>query len=205
MSEATSGDGMVIGALCTARGGFRGGPHDLTVARGSALVLTGPNGSGKSTLLETVAGLAPAVSGTMRLGDRPWDALPPWRRDAAILLQGLGLWTNRTVREQAALAAGDAQGVADRIETLAERLALTALLDRRPGALSGGEAQRAALLRTLAPARTVLLLDEPTSAQHEDTAALVRDTIEAELAEGRLALVAAHGGWGGLPEHALGV
>jgi len=197
-------DALVVEALRTGRGGFRGGPHDLVVEPGAALVIVGPNGSGKSTLLETIAGLAPAVSGTVRLGERTWDDLPPWRRDAAVLLQRLGLWPHRTVREQAALAAGDASGAAARIAGLAERLAVTELLDRRPAGLSGGEAQRAALLRTLAPARTVLLLDEPTSAQHTDTGALVRAVVEAELAKGRIALIAAHGGWGGHPEHELG-
>ncbi len=195
MSEA-----LVVGRLETGRGGFRGGPYDLHLEPGEASQLVGENGCGKSTLLETLAGLVPAFGGTVRLGDTTWEGpgvptVAPWRRGVGVLLQALGLWPHLTVRGQAELAA---PGAGERIDDLADRLAITALLDRRPARLSGGEAQRAALLRTLAPDPRVLLLDEPTSAQHDGTEALVRAVIRGELARGRIVVLASHRGWPGV-------
>jgi len=193
-------EGLVVGRLETARGTFRGGPYDITVGPGEALQLVGPTGSGKSTLLDTLAGVLPARGGTVRFGGATWEGpgmatTPPWRRRAGVLFQGLGLWPHLTVRAQARLVAPSADA---RIAELAERLDLLPLLDRRPAQLSGGEAQRAALLRALAADPPLLLLDEPTSAQHEDAARSVRDAIEAELARGKTVVIAAHRGWEGV-------
>jgi len=192
--------GLVVGRLETGRGLHRGGPFDFGLEPGEALQLVGPNGSGKSTLIDTLAGVLPARAGTVRIGDTIWEGpglatVPPWRRQIGVLFQGLGLWPHLTVREQARLVA---PGADPRIERLAQSLLLTPLLDRKPAHISGGEAQRAALLRALAPDAPLLLLDEPTSAQHEGTAEVVRDAIFAELERGKIVVIAAHRGWEGM-------
>ena len=79
-----------------------------------------------------------------------------------------------------------------RIDELATALDVRALLDRRPAQLSGGEAQRCALVRALAPGHTVLLLDEPYSQQHPDGIERIDRVIAAELARGAIILVAGH-------------
>jgi ABC-type sugar transport system ATPase subunit len=192
--------GLVVGRLETGRGSYCGGPYDFGLEPGEALQLVGPNGSGKSTLLDTLAGVLPARGGTVRFGDATWEgpglrSLPPWRRRIGVLFQGLGLWPHLTVRAQARLVA---PGADERIERLAERLLLAPLLDRKPAHLSGGEAQRAALLRALAANPPLLLLDEPTSAQHDDTAKVVRGAITEELDRGKMIVIAAHRGWEGM-------
>jgi ABC-type Fe3+/spermidine/putrescine transport system ATPase subunit len=191
---------LVVGRLEIRRGGFRGGPFDFRLEPGESIQLVGPNGSGKSTLLETLAGLLPAAGGTVSLGETTWEGpgaptLPPWRRGIGVVLQGLGLWPHLKVAAQAKLVAPAGEA---RVLDLAERLRLTDLLDRWPRELSGGEAQRAALLRALAPSPQVLILDEPTSAQHEETEALVRAAVEIEIERGRIVVLAAHRGWVGV-------
>lgn len=204
---------LKIEALETARGAFRDGPHTLEVAPGEIVTWVGPNGCGKSTLIETVAGLRPARAGSVRFGDRLWAErtgaegkgveVPPHEREIGVLLQGLGLWPHRTIAEQVALVAGHSSGAgdsggtegSDRVARLAEALDLTAKLDRSPDQLSGGEAQRAALLRTLASDAPLYLLDEPTSAQFESSAARIEELLLREAAAGKAIVIATHRGW----------
>ena len=144
------------------------------------VAILGPSGSGKSTLLRALAGLEPGAEGRVRFGDEVWfdsDSevnMPAWERRVGWVPQDTLLFPHLSLRENLAYAgAGQSE-----VESMAESLLLSDLLDRRPRFLSGGERQRVALGRALLSAPRVLLLDEPFSALdrplRSEIAAMVR-------------------------------
>lgn len=151
----------------TAIAGFAVGPLDLTVAPCRCHALLGPSGSGKSTLLASILGQLPGT-GTLRLDGVELNALPIERRGIGYVPQRLALFPHLRVGEQlwyGARARGlDPARARPLIERLVQACGIGALLERRPHQLSGGEAQRVALVRALAAAPRLLLLDEPFSA-----------------------------------------
>jgi molybdate transport system ATP-binding protein len=174
---------------------FAGGPRiecalDLPAKGPSVTVLFGPSGAGKTTILRCVAGLERPDRGTIRFGDDIWfDAqrgidLPPQRRRAGLLVQEYALFPHLTVAANVAYGLGSL-APAERRQRVAETLALLridSLADRRPSQLSGGEKQRVALGRALAPQPPVLLLDEPLSALDAPTREVVRSDLRRLLA-----------------------
>ena len=130
--------------------------------------MLGPSGCGKSTLLRLTAGLDRPTSGEIRVGDRRIDALPPHRRDVAMVFQSYALYPHMTRARQHRVPAAHARVRARRAARAApsrspRALELGALLDRRPAALSGGQRQRVALARALVRQPALFLLDEPLS------------------------------------------
>jgi ABC-type sugar transport system ATPase subunit len=156
-------------------GSFQLPPATLTVASGEYAVLMGRTGCGKTTLLEAVGGLRQVLSGTIELDGRDVTRLRPAERNVGYVPQDLALFPSMTVEEHLAFGLevrGYRAGpIASRCQELAQLLGITLLLARRPAGLSGGEAQRVALGRALAPRPPVLLLDEPLSALDEETRA----------------------------------
>jgi ABC-type sulfate/molybdate transport systems ATPase subunit len=137
--------------------------------RGSLAVLVGPSGAGKTSLLRSIAGLMRPERGYVRVaGTIVWDsARARWLRPAA---RGCGLVTQRpalfpamTARDNIAfgLHALPRAEREQRVQEMAALFRLEPLLSRWPAQLSGGEQQRVAVARTLAPHPRVLLLDEP--------------------------------------------
>jgi multiple sugar transport system ATP-binding protein len=140
---------------------------NLTVADGELLVIVGPSGCGKTTTLRLLAGLETPDSGTISLGSKSLAGVPPKDRDVAMMFQHHALLPHLTVFENMAfglmLRKFPRAEIIERVQKAAGTLNLTALLDRRPGELSGGECQRVALGRSLVRQPKVFLFDEPLS------------------------------------------
>ncbi len=154
----------------------------LDVADGEFLVLVGPSGCGKSTLLRMIAGLDEPTGGAIRIGDRDVTRLPPKDRDVAMVFQSYALYPHMTVRRNMAfglqLRRVPKGEIASRVQSAAEMLGLTELLERKPAALSGGQRQRVAVGRAIVRDPAVFLFDEPLS----NLDALLRIEMRRELA-----------------------
>ncbi len=139
----------------------------LTVQDGELITVLGPSGCGKSTVLRLTAGLEPVSEGVIHLGVERLDALPPWRRNVAMVFQSYALYPHMTVRRNIEFPLrmrGVGRAERQRQATaIAELLEIGELLDRRPAQLSGGQRQRVALARALVRRPALFLLDEPLS------------------------------------------
>jgi ABC-type sugar transport system ATPase subunit len=135
------------------------------IEQGSAVGILGPSGSGKTTLLRLIAGLDHPDQGEIRFDGRSVRHVPPWRREVSLLGQTPALFPHLSVETNLALALHGRhwprRARAPRIDALVHQLGIAGLRHRRPAELSGGERQRVALGRALAPARPLMLLDEP--------------------------------------------
>lgn len=143
------------------------------VESGAYAVLMGRTGSGKTTILEAVCGLRTVLAGSIRLDGRDITDLAVWERGVGYVPQDRALFSTMNVWEHLAFGPTirkwpDPQ-VTARVLELAGALGIGHLLARGVRGLSGGEAQRVALGRALAPHPRVLLLDEPLSALDEET------------------------------------
>ena len=140
---------------------------NLDIAEGEFVVLVGPSGCGKSTTLRMVAGLEDITGGEILIGDRVVNDLPPRERNLAMVFQNYALYPHMTVRENLGFSlkiARKSQAEIDKsVDEAAAILSLTPLLDRKPGALSGGQLQRVAMGRAIVRHPQVFLFDEPLS------------------------------------------
>jgi multiple sugar transport system ATP-binding protein len=139
----------------------------LTLPEGSLTVLVGPSGCGKSTTLRILAGLEDADAGAVRIAGRDVTRATPRERDIAMVFQNYALYPHLSVQRNIEFPLRNA-GVgraeaAERARTAAERVGITALLDRKPRQLSGGQQQRVAIARALVRTPSVFLFDEPLS------------------------------------------
>jgi multiple sugar transport system ATP-binding protein len=140
---------------------------NLDVQDQEFLVLVGPSGCGKTTALRMIAGLEEVSAGTIAIGGRVVNDVPPKARDIAMVFQNYALYPHMTVRENLEFALTMRKTPADKIDALvseaAELLGLTPFLDRKPAQLSGGQRQRVALGRAIVRHPAVFLFDEPLS------------------------------------------
>lgn len=176
-------NGLGIDIVVNREDGFRL-DASFSVAPGETVALLGPNGAGKSTLVAVVAGLVAVDAGRVTLGGSVLDDadlgtfVPAEKRHVGVVFQDNRLFPHMSVLDNVAfgpLAAGvrrsDAEATARRWLDL---LGVGALGTASPGDLSGGQAQRVAVARTLASEPEVLLFDEPLSALDIESRSLVR-------------------------------
>ncbi|WP_370675908.1 ABC transporter ATP-binding protein [Pleomorphomonas sp. PLEO] len=140
---------------------------DLSIDKGSFVALVGPSGCGKSTLLRSLAGLEKITGGDISIAGEVVTALPPRKRDVAMVFQSYALYPHMTVEENLTYSLR-VHGVskAERKKAAAEvavTTGLTGLLDRYPRELSGGQRQRVAMSRAIIRNPKAFLFDEPLS------------------------------------------
>src|SRR5690348_6518642 len=154
---------------------------DLGIKDQEFIVLVGPSGCGKSTTLRMVAGLEEITDGTIRIGDRVVNNVPPKDRDIAMVFQNYALYPHMTVYKNMAfglkLRGMPKAQIHQRVTEAAKILDIEHLLERKPKALSGGQRQRVAVGRAIVREPAAFLFDEPLS----NLDAKLRVTTRAEL------------------------
>jgi multiple sugar transport system ATP-binding protein len=139
----------------------------LDVKDGEFMVFVGPSGCGKSTALRSIAGLEEITGGTIQIGDRIVNDLPPKDRDIAMVFQNYALYPHMTVEQNLAfglqLRKTPKDEIKRRVDDAAKMLGLEQYLKRKPGALSGGQRQRVAMGRAIVREPQAFLMDEPLS------------------------------------------
>jgi branched-chain amino acid transport system ATP-binding protein len=141
----------------------------LTVAEGEVLFVTGPNGAGKSTLLNAIAGVVPAISGSIAIDGAEVTGAPPEqiaRRGFSLVPEGRNVFGTLTIEENLNVGAGmraDKQQVARDLESVYHEFPM--LAERRhaaAGMLSGGQQQMLVIGRALMAAPRLMAIDEPS-------------------------------------------
>jgi len=140
---------------------------DIEIEDKEFLVFVGPSGCGKSTSLRMLAGLESVTEGTIYIGDRIVNDVPPKDRDIAMVFQSYALYPHMTVYDNMAfglrLRKTPKDEIDRRVREAAGALGIDHLLDRKPKALSGGQRQRVAVGRAIVREPFVFLMDEPLS------------------------------------------
>ncbi len=169
----------------------------LDVKAGRHLCILGGNGAGKTTLLRLLAGLLPPTAGKLRLFGKPYKAYKRgalYKEGVALLPQDpSALFLKSTVLEDLTdVLPGKKEGKETAARSAAEKAGLTGLLARHPLDLSGGECQRAALLKILLTKPRVLLLDEPTKGLDAEGKRALRETVRRLTDEGKAVVTVTH-------------
>jgi ABC-type sugar transport system ATPase subunit len=140
---------------------------DLQVEPGEFFALLGPSGSGKTTTLRILAGLESLDAGRVVIDGADVTTTQPGERDVAMVFQSYALYPHMSVAQNIGfplkMIGEPPERVAQAVKDAADRVAITHLLDRKPGQLSGGQQQRCALARAIVRQPRLFLLDEPLS------------------------------------------
>ena len=140
---------------------------NLEIKDGEFMVLVGPSGCGKTTALRSIAGLEEISSGTITIGGKIVNELPPKDRDIAMVFQNYALYPHMTVEQNLAFGLQQRKTPKDeikrRVTDVAKLLGLEQYLKRKPAALSGGQRQRVAMGRAIVREPQAFLMDEPLS------------------------------------------
>src|SRR5215831_9922806 len=139
----------------------------LEIKDGEFMVLVGPSGCGKSTALRSIAGLEEITAGTISIGGRVVNNLPPKDRDIAMVFQNYALYPHMTVEQNLAFGLQQRKTpkaeIARRVTEVAKMLGIEEYLRRKPAALSGEQRQRVAMGRAIVREPRAFLMDEPLS------------------------------------------
>jgi multiple sugar transport system ATP-binding protein len=140
---------------------------NLEIKEHEFMVLVGPSGCGKSTALRMIAGLEEISEGTISIGERVVNDLPPKDRDIAMVFQSYALYPHMTIRENLEfglkIRKTPPAEMKHLVDDAAQMLGIDNLLDRKPKQLSGGQRQRVAVGRAIVRKPSVFLFDEPLS------------------------------------------
>ena len=140
---------------------------NLDIKNEEFMVFVGPSGCGKTTTLRMVAGLEEISDGTLRIGERVVNDVPPKDRDIAMVFQNYALYPHMNVEQNMSfglrLRKTPKNEIKQRVGDAAKILQIEHLLQRRPRELSGGQRQRVALGRAIVREPAVFLMDEPLS------------------------------------------
>ncbi len=160
---------IVLDQVSKVYSGGVSGVSDLTleIGDGEFMVLVGPSGCGKSTALRSIAGLEEITSGTISIGGRIVNDLPPKDRDIAMVFQNYALYPHMTVEQNLAFGLQQRKTpkgeIKTRVADVARMLGIEEYLKRKPAALSGGQRQRVAMGRAIVREPQAFLMDEPLS------------------------------------------
>jgi ABC-type Fe3+/spermidine/putrescine transport system ATPase subunit len=184
---------LSLNNICISRSEFSVNIPSLNVDGGTVLGIIGPSGSGKSTLLNAIAGFEEIESGEISLDGRVISELAPEKRRVAVVFQRPALFPHLTVLNNVCFGLR-VQGISreKQLEIANHwlgRMNLQSLADRYPDKISGGEAQRVALIRSLVVGFPVLLLDEPFSALDIESKKVARKVIAEVVSERKLVTV----------------
>ncbi len=140
---------------------------ELAFESGEFVVLLGPSGSGKTTACRILAGLEQGTSGRIEVGGKDITNLPPRARGMSMVFQNYALYGHKSVYDNIAyplrVRGVPKQDIDGKVRDTARLLQIDELLGRRPGQLSGGQAQRVAVARALVWQPDICLMDEPLS------------------------------------------
>jgi multiple sugar transport system ATP-binding protein len=140
---------------------------DLDIGDGEFAVLVGPSGCGKTTALRMVAGLEEITDGTVRVGDKVVNDLPPKDRDIAMVFQNYALYPHMNAFDNMGFGLkmrGMKRGeIERRVKDASRVLGLDEVLRKKPRTLSGGQRQRVAMGRAIVREPQAFLMDEPLS------------------------------------------
>src|SRR5215471_7040099 len=139
----------------------------LDIADGEFMVLVGPSGCGKSTALRSIAGLEEITAGTISIGGRVVNDVPPKGRDVAMVFQNYALYPHMNVEQNLEFGLRQRktprEDIKRRVTEVAQMLGIEQYLGRKPAALSGGQRQRVAMGRAIVREPQAFLMDEPLS------------------------------------------
>jgi urea transport system ATP-binding protein len=162
---------------------------DLSVPKGGAVAIMGHNGAGKTTLLRVAVGLLPVQSGTVRFDGEDVTGTRPNRRvrnGLGYVPQGQLCFPQMTTLENLQLVSTVSSEIDDVLDTFP---ALTTMLGKRAGLLSGGQRQQLAIARTLLTKPRLLILDEPTEGIQPNVVAEIEQVILDLAARGDFSMV----------------
>ncbi len=172
---------------------------ELRVKREEIFCLLGPSGCGKTTLLKAIAGFETPVAGKLYLNGKvissPQMLVPPADRNINMVFQDLALFPHLSVKANILLSMkhGSRKDQHRRMDALITALKLEHVVNQYPHTISGGEQQRTALARALAPQPALLLLDEPLASQDIELKQKLQVTLRALIKEEKLtALLVTH-------------
>ena len=164
---------------------------DLAIESGSIVGVVGPSGSGKSTLHSGIAGFLPLETGEIYFENTRIDQLKPHERPITSMFQSHNLFPRMRIDENIRLGAPNLSD--SELETVAIEVGIFDILDRFPRDISGGQAARAAIVRSMLQNKSIWLLDEPFSTlgpkQGRDLRAIIKKIVKSQ---GKTLLVISH-------------
>ena len=145
---------------------------NLDISKGERVAILGPSGCGKSTLLRLIAGLEKQKTGLIKINDFEVSSenafLPPEKRKVGLVVQEKALFPHLSVQQNICFGIRDKRDRDSIAQSLMGLLKIDSLKNKYPHEISGGEQQRVALARSMAPNPSLLMLDEPFSALDVD-------------------------------------